>query len=442
MCAALCGATISAQCYVDPYTGLRTCPSQDFGWRPISGSRTTRLADLDKASDAPAHCRISVGDGSTGSGTLVDRKDATGLVLTCSHLFDNSTAGIVVAFPSGKRFIARLMDRDRANDLAALLIRRPDAEPLAVSDEEPIGVLSACGFGQADQFRRVSGNVVGQATAVGAAYPSLVIGCAVRPGDSGGGVLDTAGRLAGVVWGVRDGMTYATCGRPMREFLGRVLGREQSSSSPQPPAPSPQIDWPAWSSEIDARIKSLDDKKQDKGDYLRPGDLNGYLSRKELPDPAILATRDDVTTAATESASRLESLRESLHTRIAETKPGFFVGLSFGKLIVGALGLSGPLAAATVVAAGLAGRRVKRLAATRHEPPASKAERGSSRAVAVDSPPLPQRTVPETHYVPFEKDSFAQAHQWASEQVVRKYPGATEVLQAQDSLIKQYIAGQ
>ena len=62
--------------------------------------------------------------------------------------------------------------------------------------------------------------------------------------------------------------------------------------------------------------------------------------------------------------------------------------------------------------------------------------------IAVDSPPPPQRTVPETHYVPFEKDSFAKAHQWASEQVARKYPGATEVLQAQDSLIKQHLAGQ
>ena len=60
--------------------------------------------------------------------------------------------------------------------------------------------------------------------------------------------------------------------------------------------------------------------------------------------------------------------------------------------------------------------------------------------IAVDSPPPPQRTVPETHYVPVEKDSFAKAHQWASEQVARKYPGATEVLQAQDSLIKQFMA--
>ena len=57
-------------------------------------------------------------------------------------------------------------------------------------------------------------------------------------------------------------------------------------------------------------------------------------------------------------------------------------------------------------------------------------------------PSAAQRVVPETHYVPVEADSFARAHQWASEQVARKYPGATEVLQAQDSLIKQHLAGQ
>ncbi len=458
--ALVCAAEIccAQQCYVDPITGLRTCPSRDYGWRPADEfnpqSEIPGTPWVPKSFDASAHCRITVGDGSTGSGTLVHRNESTGLVLTCSHLFNNATANIVVAFPGGKRFVARLLQRDRANELAALLIRRPDAEPLAAGDEEPAGQLWACGYGQAGQFRRVSGNIIGQATVAGAAFPSLVIGCAVRPGDSGGGVLDTAGRLVGVVWGERDGTTYATCGRPVREFLDRVMGqgsrvksREPDALSPQSPAPSPQLDWQAWSNEIEARIKSLDDKKQDKGDYLRPGDLNGYLSRKELPDPANLATRDDVTSVATESTSRLESLREHLHTRISESRPGLFAGLSFGKLIVGALGLSGPLAAAVIVAAGLAGRRVKRLAATPTtswcpELPASKAERGSQRPIAIDTPPLPQRTVPETHYVPYEKDSFAKAHQWASEQVARKYPGATEVLQAQDSLIKQHLAGQ
>jgi hypothetical protein len=40
-----------------------------------------------------------------------------------------------------------------------------------------------------------------------------------------------------------------------------------------------------------------------------------------------------------------------------------------------------------------------------------------------------------------QKDDFARAHQWAREQVARKYPGATEVLTTLESLIKQQLAG-
>ena len=59
--------------------------------------------------------------------------------------------------------------------------------------------------------------------------------------------------------------------------------------------------------------------------------------------------------------------------------------------------------------------------------------------IAVDTPPPPQQVVPKTHYVPYENDRFAEAHQWASEQVARKFPGAVEVLSTLDSLINQQL---
>lgn len=59
--------------------------------------------------------------------------------------------------------------------------------------------------------------------------------------------------------------------------------------------------------------------------------------------------------------------------------------------------------------------------------------------MAVDTPPLPQQRITETHYVPYERDSFARAHQWAKEQLVRKYPGSTDMLVALDSLIGQQL---
>jgi hypothetical protein len=225
-----------------------------------------------------------------------------------------------------------------------------------------------------------------------------------------------------------------------------------SPAVPPSPVANPQIDWQAWASEIENRIKALDDKKQDKGDYLQPGDLNGYVRASDVPkfDETQFARRDDVDNRLqgllarfTSVHSRFESVEERLN-QMAVGQVGLFDGLSFGKLLAATLGLSGPLAAAVIVAGGLAGRRLRN-GINRRTSSESSQVRPSRLAprdspIAVDTPPPPQQTVPETHYVPYEKDSFARAHQWASEQVARKYPGAAEVLQAQDSLIKQYVA--
>jgi S1-C subfamily serine protease len=190
-----------AQCHVDPVSGERVCaiiPESESGALALDfrhGESSTRLS----ARDSSAHCRITVADGSAGSGTLVRRSNSLGLVLTCAHLFDNAAGRIIVTFANGQRFAARLLERDRAHDLAVLLIRRPDAEPIAVSDEAPSGLLSACGYGPDGQLRCFRGNVTGEATAAGALYPSLAIAGAARPGDSGGGVLNTAGQLVELV---------------------------------------------------------------------------------------------------------------------------------------------------------------------------------------------------------------------------------------------------
>ena len=441
----------NAQCYVDPYTGQRICPRQ------ISPS-----ADAPSNVDASAHCRISLTDGTIGSGTLVARDSSVGLVLTCSHLFDTSNSQIIVTFPNGSRFAARLVDIDRAHDLAGLAIRRPEIEPLTPTSEEIEGILAACGFGSNSAFRCIKGSITGHPTAVGAIYPSTTIAGAVRPGDSGGGVLNTRGQVVGVVWGQRDGQTYATCGRPMREFLDRVRSKLFAPKAatphvvlrtPQPQAPSPQSpspDWQAWSNELDARIRALDAKKQDRGDYLQHGDLNGYLRSEDAAKlTGDLTPRSEVETKLGALTSKFESVHNVVESvrehveQISVDREGILQGVSAGKLAVGALGLSGPLAAAVIIAGGLVGRRVRsrltRLESTIHIPTLNP-KPSTLNPVAIDSPPPPQQTLRETHYVPVEQDSFSKAHQWASEHVARKYPGATEVLQAQDSLIKQFLA--
>jgi Trypsin-like peptidase domain len=447
--ASACGIA-HAQCYTDPYTGQRICTRQVLPCQPA-----TQTSNVDSA----AHCRISVADGTMGSGTLVATNDTIGLVLTCSHLFNTTKSNIVVTFPNGRRFAANLIDLDRANDLAAIAIRRPELQPLAISEVEPSGILTACGFGPNGVFRSIAGSITGHPTAAGATYPSTTITGAVRPGDSGGGVLDSRSQVVGVVWGQRDGQTYATCGQPVREFLkcmrGKLFGNTVVAAKPistQPQNPNPQFDWQTWTSELDTRIRALDTKKQDKGDYLQPGDLNRYLKIDDAtkitdqlaPRSEVEAKLRGVVTKFESVHNVVESVRQHVE-QIAGDQSSILEGVSLGKYAVGALGLSGPLAAAVIIVGGLFGRRIKtRLSRLESVIGVSKSDSKRPtpefRPIAVDSPPPPQRTVPETHYVPVEKDSFAKAHQWASEHVARKYPGATEVLQAQDSLIKQFLA--
>jgi hypothetical protein len=67
-------------------------------------------------------------------------------------------------------------------------------------------------------------------------------------------------------------------------------------------------------------------------------------------------------------------------------------------------------------------------------------DRKTQQAVAVDSPPIVEHAPPVTHYVSVENNRFAQAYQWAAEQVARK-TNSTEQLSLLDSLIKQQLAG-
>jgi hypothetical protein len=348
---------------------------------------------------------------------LVDRNDQAGLVLSCSHLFDQATEGIVVAFPNGQQFAARLIDRDRAHDLSALVIQRPEIEPIQVGDAEfaMTDVLVACGYGYDGRFRPMTGQVTGRATPVGATYPSVTLSGAVRPGDSGGAVLNPRGRLVGVVWGQRDGETYASCGRPVRRFLDRVLGRRSASEiaaggSPRSPR-FPPSDWSAWQQQVESRIAALEEARQDKGGFVLPESLSERF--KPLQD-------------------RLQALQQRTE-ELASNKVGLLAGATLRHVLTGGLALSSPPAAVALLIALLNRRRRKNGPRDRGGGPPR------SRPVAVDTPPLPQRTVPETHYVPYENDAFAKAHQWASEQVVRKYPGAVDMLTTLDSLIKQQL---
>lgn len=259
-------------------------------WATVAKTEPTRTT---AATNNAAHCRIEVGRGelSCGSGTLIAANDRTGLVLTCSHLFDDGTDPILCRFPSGS-FYARLIARDAANDLAAVLIRRPSVTPVKVDDATPTGEAIVSGYGPDSHFRQVAGRVIDWTTPQGATDKSAILSVDSRPGDSGGGILNARGVLIGVNWGCSDGHAYITCGRPLHEFLQRVFVRKTQCVACQGgscsvgvgvggyilPYRNEQAElmagWRHWADGVNACIKQLQD------DACR-------CSRQQQPQPTI-----------------------------------------------------------------------------------------------------------------------------------------------------------
>ncbi|MAT73047.1 MAG: hypothetical protein CMJ58_26485 [Planctomycetaceae bacterium] len=346
----------------------------------------------------PASCRITNRQGvveSAGSGTLVDVTDdgSAGLVLTCAHLFSEGAGEVIVSFPQGGRHGAKLVAIDREADLAAVEIATPRVTPaaLAVAGDEVVlstttARFRACGFGGDGRLQCTSGRFVG--TAGGSQRVSWKFAGAVRSGDSGGGVFDEQGRLVAVVWGATDGVTYASGGGPLRNFLQRVLGRRTArvfarrprQASPAASCPDglcplvgpdagpvagPAVESPAGRgpaaigdtsatplacdcqrqlAELDVQVRKLHD------------DLQQFARHEQLDQ---FARADELAQLAAQGRTERQSLAE----RIAGLASGAKLGRAAGTAAAGALGVTGPvgwgLVAAATVSGWWLGRRLR-----------------------------------------------------------------------------------
>jgi hypothetical protein len=187
---------------------------------------------------------------SLGSGTLVHVHGEYGLVLTNWHVVASATEPVSVAFPDGFRSTARIARLDSNWDLAALVIRRPNAEPVPLSDRppQPGDPLTIAGYGKGS-YRAARGRCT-QYLAPGKDQPFEMVEVSVmaRQGDSGGPIFNDQGELAGVLFGAGGGTTTGSyCGR-VEQFLATVLPKEppneQLVASQSPEAPELTIGWP------------------------------------------------------------------------------------------------------------------------------------------------------------------------------------------------------
>jgi len=305
---------------------------------------------------------------SYGSGTLVEKDEQSGLVLTCAHLFQGARGEVTVVLPDGTRRGGRVIAVDETWDLAAVEIAAPAASPVIVSADPPRpgDLLQSCGYGREGRYACNRGRALGYArTTTSRTHETLELTGMAREGDSGGPVFNARGELVAVLWGTDGRTVEATyCGR-VRSFLASLLGRRcrpvgppasplirpPVTVDPGPKAPSPgqtPASPPSPSAdrleEIRRRLESHEGTLRERGEGLQQAiALAGELKRRI----------ENVET--TVGGDRLRALvREAAAEIVTQAAPSLLERVLPAALT--ALGWTGPPSIAVIVALRLMAR--------------------------------------------------------------------------------------
>ena len=154
-----------------------------------------------------------------GSGTLVDRNQYYGLLVTNDHVVNGRQEIYPVKFENGQKFQARRIATDPANDLASLIIYRPDVVPARVGTfVNDGGTYRIAVYGPQRSLCKIEGKIIRWELGVHS-YPVAVINGQALDGDSGGGCYDLRGDFVGAVFARCPGEAWVTVGLPIKEHL-------------------------------------------------------------------------------------------------------------------------------------------------------------------------------------------------------------------------------
>jgi serine protease Do len=144
--------------------------------------------------------RISNGHSGAGAGTIWSSE---GLIITNAHVVQRASPSVVL--PDGRSLPARVLAHDPQRDLALLSVKASGLTPMALGDSSqlrPGELVFAVGHPWGVARAATAGVVIG----LGGDMPEmsanrrewLMVSLVLRPGNSGGPLVDVAGRLLGV----------------------------------------------------------------------------------------------------------------------------------------------------------------------------------------------------------------------------------------------------
>ena len=161
--------------------------------------------------------------GSAGSGVIWDQP---GLVITNHHVVPGPLAELSVA--GGRRLRARVVRRAPALDLAALQVDSALADGMRVGDSDSLRI--------GDLLVAV-GNPMGERNALSlgilASAPGDVLRLSItlRPGNSGGALVNARGEVVGIPHMVTgSGLALAVSTRSVRQFLNGATGEQEQDN--------------------------------------------------------------------------------------------------------------------------------------------------------------------------------------------------------------------
>ncbi|MCE9547277.1 MAG: serine protease [Planctomycetia bacterium] len=418
-----------------------------------------------------------------GSGVLVEC-DGHAVILTAEHVVRGAGAA-TVTFRDGQQLQSReiLVDRGRL-DLAAVVIPWPrQIQPAAIGDMPRAGdVVVACGYGSTDALLGLPNTIRGvRYSRIGTDVTepdSLEMVGTFRSGDSGGPVFNDRQQVVAIVNasstpGAANQSNVAVGCRPIRAFLQRLRDRLGKNKRQQPDASggnqtpgeiapgiaAPRVEFPsAGGCQCDnaAVLKKLDELQVEIGGRKSEvGQENSRVSGKldELSKRiGAAATRDDVGAVAQEQAS-VKSAIEKWKSELLDRAPA--AGMTIGKLVAGALGLSTPVGVGIGIAGWLLGRRMRRkfsggatprvfeVADSPEEKTSSDARPLNTRTVILETPPPPQVVERSQQFVPYQAQSARlDAIERAMAEYVRKYPSAAGVFETINVYANQFQSGE
>lgn len=167
---------------------------------------TQASAGIAALSDRVLAAVVQIRNGRSGAGTGIIWH-ADGLIVTNAHVVSQRTVGyhtLTVQLADGRDYAPRLLALDAERDLAILQIDARDLPIIEVGDSAQLKagqLVFAFGFPWGVTGGATSGVVIGVGTQLGDLRSSqewVAASLHLRPGHSGGPMVDVAGRLIGI----------------------------------------------------------------------------------------------------------------------------------------------------------------------------------------------------------------------------------------------------